>query len=218
MALGDTDSTIVLVGIPLGDDLRISWAGVKAYACCRGVHSSIDAVLGLQSQHHLRAEEIDSIVANCTPVQKKQLGRISPTTRLEAQFSLPYSVAVALIHGEAGYDYFTEDWIKNDDIGRLAQKVSMVSIEQRPLNEEPEIVITTKDGRTFRHQVDCALGDPTNPVSEQGILDKYIKLATRQTDLKTAETLKHLVLTIDQPRHLSRLRHLLQNDLRCVQI
>ena len=115
-------------------------------------------------------------------------------------------------------NYFTEDWIKNDDIGRLAQKVSMVSIDQRPLNEEPEIVITTKDGRTFRHQVDCALGDPANPVSEQGILDKYIKLATRQTDLKTAETLKHLVLTIDQPRHLSRLRHLLHNDLRCVQI
>jgi hypothetical protein len=83
-------------------------------------------------------------------------------------------VIIILIHGEASYDNFTEDWLHNNEIGQLAQKVSMVS---------------------------WALGDPTNAVSEQGILDKYMKLATRQMDFHAAKTLKYLVLTMEQPKH-----------------
>jgi len=122
----------------LGEDLRISWAGIRVYACCRGIHSAIDAALEIRDKHDLRAEEIDSIIVNCTSVQKKQLGCALPSTRLEAQFSLPYSVAVAFIHGEAGYNFFTSKWINNEAIKnsrkRLQWSVSISVLWMRSQN------------------------------------------------------------------------------------
>ena len=193
----------------LGEDLRINWTGIKIYACCRGIHSAIDVALEFRNKHKLGAEKIESITVNCTPVQKAQLGRVLPSTRLEAQFSLPYSVAVALIHGEASYDYFTSKWINDTAIRKLAKKVKMLSIDQRPLDEEPELCVRTKDGRNITGKVQYALGHPANPVSEQDIFNKYMYLATRQIDSNSASILKDLVLKIDQPKQLSKLRELL---------
>ncbi|MBT6275500.1 MAG: MmgE/PrpD family protein [Chromatiales bacterium] len=193
----------------LGSDFRIQWAGVKAYACCRGIHSALDVVLGLRDEG-LTAASIDQIDVVCTAVQAAQLGRHDPATRLEAQFSLPYSVAVALLHGEAGYDLFTEQWLGNNDIATLDAKIVLRVDESRSIESEPTVTVTTHNGRSTTRQVAKALGDPSNPVPEPAVIAKYAGLAGRQISEDDISALRDAVMTLQVDGQLSVVRTLLE--------
>ena len=193
----------------LGTDFRIGWAGVKVYACCRGIHSALDVALDFRLRHGLRAEDIESVHVLCTPVQKGQLGLGVPRTRIEAQFSLPYSVAVAFLHGEAGYEFFTEKWIGNPEIEALAGKVTLEADESRSLEDEPVLTVRTRDGRVLAGQQPIPIGDPANPVPEADIRAKYRALATRHLSPETARRLEETVLALDRPGRLAEVREIL---------
>ena len=193
----------------LGRDLRIGWAGVKVYACCRGIHSALDVALGFRRDRGLRAEEIDSVRVLCTGVQKGQLGLAFPKTRIEAQFSLPYSVATAFLHGEAGYEFFTEKWIGDPETEALAARVSMEADEGRSLEEEPVLTVRTRDGRAFTGQQPVPIGDPANPVPEADIRAKYRALAGRHLAPETVHRLEEAVLALDRPGRLAEVRAIL---------
>ena len=193
----------------LGRDFRIGWAGVKVYACCRGIHSALDVALDFRRQHGLRAEEIDSVHVLCTPVQKGQLGLALPKTRIEAQFSLPYSTAVAFLHGEAGYEFFTEKWIGDPEIEALAARVVLEADESRSLEEEPVLTVHMRDGRVFTGQQPVPIGDPANPVPEADIRAKYRALAGRHLAPGTVRRLEEAVLALDRPGRLAEVRAIL---------
>ena len=193
----------------LGRDFRIGWAGVKVYACCRGIHSALDVALGFRRTHGLRAEEIESVDVLCTPVQKGQLGLAFPKTRIEAQFSLPYSTAVAFLHGEAGYEFFTERWIGNPEIEALAARVAMEADESRSLEEEPVLTLRMRDGRAFTGQQPVPIGDPANPVPEADIRAKYCALAGRHLAPGAVRRLEEAVLALDRPGRLAEVREIL---------
>ena len=193
----------------LGTDFRIGWAGVKVYACCRGIHSALDVALDFRLRHGLRAEDIESVHVLCTPVQKGQLGLGAPRTRIEAQFSLPYSAAVAFLHGEAGYEFFTEKWIGDPEIEALAGKVVLEADDSRSLEEEPVLTVRTRDGRVFTGQQPIPIGDPANPVPEADIRAKYRTLATRHLAPETVRRLEEAVLALERPGRLSEVRGML---------
>ena len=199
----------------LGRDFRIGWAGVKVYACCRGIHGALDVALGFRRTHGLRAEEIESVDVLCTPVQKDQLGLAFPKTRIEAQFSLPYSTAVAFLHGEAGYEFFTEKWIGDPEIEALAARVALEADEARSLEEEPVLTVRTRDGRAFTGQQPVPIGDPANPVPEADIRAKYRALAGRHLAPETAGRLEEAVLALDRPGRLAEVRAILAERAEC---
>ena len=194
----------------LGRDFRIQWAGVKAYACCRGIHSAIDVILGLRDES-LTAASVDRIDVICTAVQSAQLGKHHPSTRLEAQFSLPYSVAVALLHGEAGFDLFTERWLRNEDIAALDAKIVLRVDDSRSIESEPTITVMTHNGHSTTRQVAKALGDPTNPVPEPAVVAKYTGLAGRQMPERDVSALRDAVMSLEREGQLSAVRTLLQS-------
>ena len=165
--------------------------------------------LDFRQEHGLRAEEIASVHVLCTPVQKGQLGLALPKTRIEAQFSLPYSTAVAFLHGEAGYEFFTEKWIGDPEIEALAARVVLEADEGRSLEEEPVITVRTRDGRVFTGQQPVPIGDPANPVPEADIRAKYRALATRHLAPGTVRRLEEAVLALDSPGSLAEVRAIL---------
>ena len=136
-------------------------------------------------------------------------GSESPRTRIEAQFSLPYSVAIAFLHGEAGYEFFTEKWIGNPEIDALARKVTLEADESRSLEEEPVLTVRIRDGRVLAGQQLIPIGDPANPVPEADIRAKYRALATRHLSPETARRLEEAVLALDRPGRLAEVRAIL---------
>lgn len=81
----------------LGQEWRIKDPDFKPYAACRYIHSRLDCVVALVSKHGLRPEQIERIYSLGPPFVANPDQR-DIRTQEDAQFSVPYMLAVAA-HG-----------------------------------------------------------------------------------------------------------------------
>jgi len=158
----------------LGERYEFTQLSYKPYPCCRFNHTAIDAALALRASglEPARVRRIRAGVnrqayeAVCTPVDVRK----APHTVVHAQFSIPFTVAAALIDGRVGLDHFTDASIRRADILALAQRVEAAvdaGIERdwgRSISPT-ELEAEMDDGSTHAVRVDWPLGHPRRPMS-----------------------------------------------------
>lgn len=172
-------------------------SGIKPYAACRDIHSSLDVVLDLQDRHSLGIEEISTIDIHCIPEMVQMIGKTAfPTTRIEAQLHLPYSVAVALVAGQAFIGEYESPWLQDSRVRELADRVRLIDSPELPFDSEPHLRVTTKDGRVLTGHVAYASGAPENPLAERKILAKFEALAERVIPVTRVTALRDKVLAM----------------------
>lgn len=88
------DAEVVTRG--LGDEFLILQDTFKPYPCCRWLHSTLDGVDYIVKTHRLERGVLASIVVR-GPNHLLNFGDLTPQTLVDAQFSLPYSVAALLL-------------------------------------------------------------------------------------------------------------------------
>jgi 2-methylcitrate dehydratase PrpD len=172
-------------------------SGIKPYAACRDIHSSIDVILDLRQRHNLVAEEVVSIEVRCIPEMIQMVGRTHfPTSRIEAQLSLPYSIAVAMVTGQAFIDEFDVPWLDEPQVRRLAAKIRLIESRELPFDSEPYLTLKTADGLEFAGHVDYAGGAPENPLPPGRVVAKFEALAGRVLCADLVAELRDLVLAL----------------------
>ncbi|CAE6960549.1 MmgE/PrpD family protein [Paraburkholderia domus] len=136
----------------------------KPYPCMRPMHVPIDTALEAREKWHLAPERIRRVElrfnehtysAGCTPVEAKK----APRTPIDAQFSIPYVVAAALVHGRVGLADFTSAAVQRREVLDLAARVDGVVDEELERGWRarvcPVIIrIETTDGQLLEHRVD----------------------------------------------------------------
>ena len=119
----------------------------------------IDAILGLTREHSLEARQIRRIEvaileAGWNIVADPREKKYNPESIVDAQFSMPFGAAVAVMDGAAGLDQFTTDKIRSPRVRELMAKVALVKdvrLEEAFPKEWPaRVTIETEDGRTLR--------------------------------------------------------------------
>jgi len=117
-----------LVRKDLGQRFELMNLSYKPYPCCRDTHTAVDAVLQLRAQAPRPASDIESIRVGvtapgyqmvCVPEQV----RLAPRTIVEAQFSIPYTVAASWIDGGLFMRHFSDEGLQRADILDLALRV-----------------------------------------------------------------------------------------------
>lgn len=153
----------------------------KIYACCQHVHSAVEAVLDLR--HALLRDgalgEIESITVH-THALAVPLMNTQPHTTLGAKFSMPHSVAAALVTGSGGADAFSAASLTNEVIARLRERVSTAPYAPAlpPPNDRPaRISIALKGGRSVSGECLSAKGGPDRPLPSDTVFDKLDALA-----------------------------------------
>lgn len=168
-------------------DLGVAWRteGVcfKPYSCCGSNHSSIDAALAIMKEEGLAVADIDRIVVGVSRVVETQTGFLyRPSTVLNAQMSLRYDIAVALIDGQAYLEQFTSQRIRDEDVCDLAARVQVVVDPEMdavyPELYAGKVTIVTQAGRPITKRVDYSKGMPENTMSPEDIESKFVSLAT----------------------------------------
>jgi 2-methylcitrate dehydratase PrpD len=178
----------------LGRSFKILRSGIKPYASCRDIHSTLDVVLDARRDHGLKPGEIDRVEVRCIPEMKQMLGeKVRPSTRLEAQLSLPYSAAVALTAGRASLSEYQEPWLSDPAVQALARRVDMVVDAGLPFDSEPHVRILTRDGRVIQGHVEFARGAPQNPLSRADVEEKFERLAAMALPPDSVYELKRMV-------------------------
>lgn len=172
-------------------------SGVKPYAACRDIHSSLDVVLDARQRHSLAPADIASIEVRCIPEMMQMIGKVDfPATRIEAQLSLSYSISVALVAGKAFLGEFEAPFLHDPAVKRLAGLVRLIESPELPFDSEPYLTLTTIDGRVITGHVDFASGAPENPLPQAIIIKKFEALAGKLLPEAEVVELRDRVLAV----------------------
>ena len=105
------------------------------------------------------------------------LMKFPPDTSHEAQYSLPWSVATALVNSELKVEHVLPDKLKNPEIINLGQKISVTydaSLQEVfPEKCLQKITVTLNDGRVLESPVTAAEGDFDKPLSDEKLIEKF---------------------------------------------
>ncbi|MBE3113949.1 MAG: MmgE/PrpD family protein [Actinobacteria bacterium] len=162
----------------LGEDFRI-FIEYKPYACARPIHNAIDCALEIRNKYSPVLEEISSILVKRHPDWAHYHSINEPRTYHEAQMSLPYSVAVALVEGRAFYDQYSEENLKRSEIMRLCRMVEIEPDATLLRGVSCRMIIGMKDGRKLEALVDYPKGSPQNPMTEEERYTKFEDLSSK---------------------------------------
>jgi 2-methylcitrate dehydratase PrpD len=184
----------------LGTDFNVATAYIKPYACCRGSHSTIDAVLSLIRTRDVRPEDVRHIAITASETAVNMLSVEPIHTVFDAQFSLPYAVSVALDSGGVGLDQFDPPRIDDPGVRETYRKISMHVDPAIQLEDGPRLDIEFTDGETLTLQAGnptTAKGSAQNPLAHAEVVDKArAVLAPYGTDVadelvRQVENLEH---------------------------
>jgi 2-methylcitrate dehydratase PrpD len=146
----------------------------KPYPCCRFDHTAIDAALEIRRQMRGDVSGIRRISARvnkqayeavCTPVAMRK----APETIVQAQFSIPFTVACALVKGSVGLVDFTDEGLRDPAVRALAQKVDARIDEEIERgwsrNISPTHLVVETGRGDFEARVDYPRGHAAAPMS-----------------------------------------------------
>ncbi len=125
-----------------------------------------------------------------------------PRTYHEAQVSLPYSVAVALIEGAAFFPQYQDEKLGDAEILRLSDLLEVVPDESLPRGVSCHLTAETMGGAKLESQVDHPKGSIANPMTDEEMRRKVHLLGdavlgeARVTDMIAAiDTVESLAST-----------------------
>jgi 2-methylcitrate dehydratase len=179
---------------------------VKKYNAEFHSQSTLEGILELRAAHHLYPEEIQDIKIDIFDVAYHIIGggeegdKQQVRTKEEADHSLPYMIAVALLDGEVSPAQYTPERIAREDVQSLLRKVTIhpdKALSRRFPTEMPcRITIELKDGQTLSLEKQDYEGFYTRPMSWEKVVAKFERLATPYTDAaqraSIIETIAHL--------------------------
>ena len=170
----------------LGQSFEIMRTAVKPHACCRYMQGPIDAVLEMARDHAIDPEQVRKIEvaileAGWGIVAEPRDKKYAPQSVVDAQFSMPFGAAVALVEGAAGLDEFTSEKIHSPRVRRAIDKVVLLKdarIEETFPREWPaRVAIELESGARFEKFVRYPKGDPENPLTWEELQAKFRSLA-----------------------------------------
>jgi 2-methylcitrate dehydratase PrpD len=203
------------------DDFGKKWemsdTSIKVHACCRFSAPLADCALDLHNRG-VDVSKVDSILAKvnkysikvlCTPAPLKYV----PESIVDAQFSLPYAIAVGMVKGRETIAEYTEEAVKDPEVLALAKKITWVLDPEAeavyPKYYPCTLVVKMKDGSEAVSHVDYPCGDPENPVTWDEAVEKFRFMASHHTGNMEIERIIELVAKLDKLDDLSELFSLL---------
>ncbi|MEP7062894.1 MAG: MmgE/PrpD family protein [Betaproteobacteria bacterium] len=185
----------------LGTRWRIREQYFKAYPVCRWAQPAIEAALALQREHRFDAGAVARVtIASFREAIDLGSQCPSPSTTDEAQYSLPYGVAAALVYGAVGGAEVQEDAVRDPRIERLLDAMTLqedAALSARfPAERWARVSITLADGRSLASAPARARGNPENPLTDDELVEKYRALATPVLGRARAARIEALVAAL----------------------
>ena len=186
----------------LGSQFEIENVYFKFYAACRHTHSCIDATLKAFQESEKSIEEIEKIIVETYPTAIRLAGIKEPITPSAGRFSIPFSIALALVKGKAGPEEYSEENIKNPYIQELSRRVYLeISPYWERLYPEQRgatVRILDRDQHEWRAEVALAKGEPENPAQLDEIYKKFYNNARLILSDQKAKRLGNMILEFEK--------------------
>jgi 2-methylcitrate dehydratase PrpD len=204
----------------LGQRFELMNLSYKPYPCCRDTHAAVDAVLQIRAQTQRPASDIESIRVGVTApgyqmVCVPEAVRLAPRTIVEAQFSIPYTVAAAWIDGGLGIGHFSDEGVKRADVLELTARVQpyvheAIERDWSRFVTPAAVTVRFRDGQTVEARVDYPKGHPKNMMSDAEFAAKTADCATFAARELPTDTAQRLTATVGRLESLADISELMR--------
>jgi 2-methylcitrate dehydratase len=167
---------------------RVTRTVLKRYNAEIHSQSAIEGVLELKEKYGFTANEVEQMDIEIFDVAYHIIGggeegdKTLVRTKEEADHSLPYLVAVAILDGQVMPEQYRPERIKQEDVQELLRKVKVRPSQdygQRFPDEMPcRIILTLRDGRRFVKEKQDYEGFRTRPMRWETVVQKFERLST----------------------------------------
>jgi 2-methylcitrate dehydratase PrpD len=191
------------------DDLGETWEtpqiAYKAYPACHFIHGCLDCAAALHHESGWSADDIASVTVAVpdavVPLVLEPLeAKRRPRTDYDAKFSLPYSVAAMLAHGQVDVSTYGTEALGSVAVYELA---SRVHYERRAFPTYPQafpgwVRIENANGEVHELESLYQRGAPENPMSETEVVSKFHRNAALALEQDSAAAIENAILSLDQ--------------------
>jgi 2-methylcitrate dehydratase PrpD len=187
---GTADTASIVAG--LGREFRIGETYLKRHAGCRGNHAPVDAAIEWVKANGIRPRDVSHVVVGVDTVTRA--AAIEPPANAEqAQFSIGFSVAMALLAGDASIFRYTDAVLAAPETREMMERID-VRVDRAldagyPERRGATLAVTLADGRSLKHRVDNARGEPEWPLTREDVEEKFLALATPTLGARAKEVL-----------------------------
>jgi 2-methylcitrate dehydratase PrpD len=131
----------------------------------------------------------------CEPAAAKA----APRTDYDAKFSLPFSVAAALIDGHVDVSTFSAARLADPTLLRLAARVTYSVDPESPFPRTfpGHVIVRLDDGRTFEAHEASNRGGPDAPLPVEALIEKFRDNASRALPEAQVRTLEKSALGLE---------------------
>lgn len=158
----------------------------KNHACCLGSAAAVDGVLALAAGGRVGPMDIDSLRVGLCQAGYAIVGEPypvdhAPANMLEAQMSLRFTLAVALIDGVVGPPQFAGERLRAPEVLALGRRIHPYvhpALASAPADDVTAYIdLTTRDGRSLSRVQRTYRGHPEDPMSADEMTAKFLRNA-----------------------------------------
>jgi 2-methylcitrate dehydratase PrpD len=193
------------LGEGLGEMWQLDKPKRKRHACCGFIHSSIEATWDILRENDLAVGDIDRIDVELPTLSYDLVGAPPPgeLTARGAQFSLPYSLSVALREDRPVAPADTYPATLAANLANPAFDTLMTAIHPAHDADSPDrlgcrLTLTTKDDRQFARVVDDAEVQRMRHLGTTEVEDKFRVLASTQLGEAAIDEIIDMVRNVEQ--------------------
>ncbi|MER8836994.1 MmgE/PrpD family protein [Mesorhizobium sp. M0909] len=187
----------------LGKEWRFLGMYFKPYPICRWAQPSVEAALILRHKHNILPETIDHVEIDTFDAGVR-LNQRRPETTEEAQYSLPFPVAAALVRGQLLPTDIAGASLVDAEILSMNDRIKPITVPEIdklfPAERMARARIYLKDGTLFESELTPARGDTERPLSDAEIAAKYHSVADHIIGGEGAALLRSTIETLDSAR------------------
>lgn len=182
---------------------RVRKTIIKKYNAEIHSQSAIEGVLELKQKHGFASDDIERIEIDIFDVAYHIIGggeegdKTIVRTKEEADHSLHYMVAVALLDDQVLPAQYEPERIRRDDVQTLLRRVEVrpddAYSRRFPDEHACKVTIVLQDGRSFQKQKQAYEGFHTHPMSWETVADKFKRLSEPYTDARLRQNIADAV-------------------------
>lgn len=167
----DTLDPNMVIG-ELGERFDLQKVVFKKYPCCGMNQGPTELMLTIMKEHNIAPEEVERIDVTVPPYCYKLVGHpflFGDNPRVNAQFSIRYCIANALLRGSSKLQHFEKSSIEDPRIIEAIQKVHVTADSALNLRGHTalDMKVSIKGGSAHQGSVEIAVGFPGNPLSQK---------------------------------------------------
>lgn len=202
----------------ISGDFEIDWSKEDLESVTRTIlkkfnaeihsQSAIEALIELQKENDVKPDQVERIELDTFQVAFDIIGggeegsKYEIHTKEEADHSLPYLLAVALLDGQVLPDQYRPERIASDDVQDLLHRVEIKpddSLSERfPQEHSARIRLRLRDGQELEREQRDYEGFHTRPMAWDTVAEKFDRLACSHVGDGRLEEIKEAVAALEE--------------------